>query len=227
MRCQKDNGAQHNVKEKRRMPLGHRDPERGTTSARSSPVRICDDGFFSRRPSAGCCRPAPQDIRPKGLKETNHLYFFACSDYCLPSSDLYRMKLLSLLFLKVGIFVSIPILTFAADKGSIFEGTLGLQTSIFAVDDSILLAGRPFTADYSEGLKYMPGDVFFSGSSSFGAVSFETTGPALTSQGWTPLLQTHFGNYTVVPEPGTCTLLGLATLIWLFRGTSKGSQSKK
>ncbi len=31
-------------------------------------------------------------------------------------------------------------------------------------------------------------------------------------QGWTPFLQTEFGTYTIVPEPSTLTLFGLAAL---------------
>jgi hypothetical protein len=37
-----------------------------------------------------------------------------------------------------------------------------------------------------------------------------------SNQGWTPFLQTAFGSYTVVPEPSTITLVGLAALSGLI-----------
>ena len=41
-------------------------------------------------------------------------------------------------------------------------------------------------------------------------------GNEVGNQGWTPFLQTTFGSYTVVPEPSTMPLLGLAALSCLI-----------
>jgi len=34
-----------------------------------------------------------------------------------------------------------------------------------------------------------------------------------SAQGWNPFLQSDFGTYTVVPEPGTITIFGLGILV--------------
>jgi len=38
-----------------------------------------------------------------------------------------------------------------------------------------------------------------------------------SAKGWNPFLQSDFGNYTVVPEPGTITIFGLGILAGIAR----------
>ena len=84
--------------------------------------------------------------------------------------------------------------------------------------------GSPFTSGYN--LQYFPESSFadstpYSGHNLFGynsSINHSDTGAMNDAgvQGWTPFLQTHFGSYNVVPEPGTLALFGLASLAGVF-----------
>jgi len=135
------------------------------------------------------------------------------------------MKLLSVL-----VVFQLILLTAACEETSFSSGSsiFGNQLEHFAsVDNSSSgFIGHPFGTDYS--LRYFPEsspmdstpynshNLFAYGSSSNNSDPEGMTSNDARVQGWTPFLQTHFGSYNVVPEPGTFALFGLASLAGAF-----------
>ena len=135
-----------------------------------------------------------------------------------------KMKLLSVLV--VSYLVVVTAASAASSfptPSSVFGDPAGLQY-LTSVDDSNLFEGCSFTTDYR--LQYFAHDASLADSTPFNGHNLfafgsnddpgTMTGNHTGVQGWTPFLQTQFGSYNVVPEPGTSTLLGFAALIILF-----------
>jgi hypothetical protein len=106
---------------------------------------------------------------------------------------------------------------------SVFGDPAGLKY-LTSPDESTPFGGGSFTADYR--LQYFPQNASLSDSTPYNGHNLfvfgsnddpgAMTGNSAGVQGWTPFLQTHFGSYNVVPEPGTFTLLGFAGFVILF-----------
>jgi len=139
-----------------------------------------------------------------------------------------KMKLLSVLLVShLVVLIAASAAPSFPTASSVFGDPTELQYFTSA-DESNPFGGGSFTTDYS--LQYFPHDASLADSTPYNGhnlLAFGNDDPGAIAgnnkgvQGWTPFLQTHFGPYNVVPEPGTFTLLGFAALVFLFGSSRK------
>ena len=117
-----------------------------------------------------------------------------------------------------------------SNEGSIFGSPVGFEHLASADHASTAFTVSPFSRDYN--LQYFPESTLADSTPynshnlfAYGCNTSDSEGMTSNDAGvqrWTPFLQTHFGSYNVVPEPGTFAILAFASLFCFFGLRHKG-----